>query len=491
MEKLNAAMAPAPKRPVKVIQFGEGNFLRAFADWMIDIANEKTDFNGSIVLVKPINIGTLFPAFKEQDYRYTVLLRGLVDGKPVEQSRVVTSVSDAVDCYQSYDAYAAYAKCETLRFVISNTTEAGIVLDESDRFDLCPPNTYPGKLTKFLFERAEAFGYAQDKGLIILPVELIDDNGIELRRCVKALAKLWKLGERFEQWLDTACTFTSTLVDRIVTGYPRGEDQAIWEKLGYEDRILVTAEPFGLWVIESDRDLSAELPLPACGLPVVYTDNQKPYKQRKVRILNGAHTSFVPMAFQCGHDIVLQAMNDETIRTFMQKTLYDEVIPTLTLPKEDLTAFAEAVTGRFANPFIKHRLLDICLNCVSKWRARCLPSLLGYLEQTGRLPEHLTFSIAAMMSLYRGGQLGEDGKLHCLRDGKPYELQDDAAVLRFFAETSGQTPAEQVKAFLSDTGFFGQDLTQVPGLAQSVTASLEAILSQGMAAVVQAKFPVA
>ena len=487
MEKLSAALAPAPTRPVKVLQFGEGNFLRAFCDWMIDIANEKTDFNGSIVLVKPINIGTLFPAFKEQDYRYTVLLRGLVDGEPVEQSRVVTSVSDAVDCYADYDRYAAYAKCETLRFIISNTTEAGIVLDESDRFDLCPPNTYPGKLTKFLFERAEAFDYAEDKGLVILPVELIDDNGIQLRRCVKALAKAWNLGERFEKWLDTACTFTSTLVDRIVTGYPRGEAEAIWEKLGYEDNILVTAEPFGLWVIESDKELSGELPLPACDLPVVYTDNQKPYKQRKVRILNGAHTSFVPMAFQCGHDIVLQAMNDPTIRTFMQRTLYDEVIPTLSLPKEDLTAFAEAVTSRFANPFIKHRLLDICLNCVSNWRARCLPSLLGYVEQKGALPPHLTFSIAAMMSLYRGGILA-DGKLQCKRGEETYTLQDDAAVLAFFAETGDMAPADQVKAFLSNEAFFGQDLTQVPRLADAVTDMYADILDKGMKAVVEERF---
>ena len=489
MDRLNATLAPAPARPVKVLQFGEGNFLRAFADWMIDIANEKTDFNGSIVLVKPINLGTLFPAFREQDYRYTVMLRGLVDGEPVEQARVVTSVSDAVDCYREYDRYAAYARCETLRFIISNTTEAGIVLDESDRLDLCPPNTYPGKLTKFLFERAEAFDYAPDKGLVILPVELIDDNGIELRRCVKALAKLWNLGERFENWLDTACVFTSTLVDRIVTGYPRGEDQAIWEKLGYEDRILVTAEPFGLWVIESAADLSRELPLPACGLPVIYTDNQKPYKQRKVRILNGAHTSFVPMAFQYGCDIVLQAMDEPVIRNFMQKTLYDEVIPTLSLPKDDLTAFAEAVTGRFANPFIKHQLLSICLNCVSKWRARCMPSLLGYVEKTGKLPEHLTFSLAAMMSLYRGGQLGEDGKLHCVRDGAPYELQDDPAVLTFFARTSGMTPEAQAQAFLSNEAFFGQDLTAIPGLKDSVAASLADILNRGMKAVVQERFP--
>ena len=487
MDRLNASMAAAPSRPVRVLQYGEGNFLRAFVDYMIDIANEKTDFNGSVALVKPIEMGTLFPAFKEQDYRYTVMLRGLVDGEPVEQTRVVTSVSDAVDCYADYAKYADYARLDTLRFIVSNTTEAGIVLKEDDDFNACPPASYPGKLCKLLYERAEHFGYAEDKGLIILPVELIDDNGIELRRCVKALAKIWNLGERFESWLDSACVFTSTLVDRIVTGYPRGEDKAIWEKLGYEDNILVTAEPFGLWVIESDKDISKELPLPECGLPVIYTDNQKPYKQRKVRILNGAHTSFVPAAFQCGYDYVLDAMNDPMIASFMQHTLYDEVIPTLSLPKDDLMSFAEAVTGRFRNPFIKHALLSICLNSVSKWRARCMPSLLGYVEKTGELPARLTFSLASLMSLYRGGKQ-EGGKLICQRDGQPYELQDDAAVLAFFAETSDQAPAEQVRAFLSNETFFGPDLCKVPGLIESVTASLSDILDRGMRAVMTEKF---
>lgn len=487
MERLTSAKASAPIRPVKVLQFGEGNFLRAFVDYFIDIANEKTDFNGSVALVKPIAMGQLFPAFKEQDYRYTVLLRGLVDGQPVEQSRVVTSVSDAVDAYADYEAYAAYAKCETLRFIVSNTTEAGIVLDESDRFELCPPATYPGKLTKLLFERAEHFGYAQDKGLIILPVELIDDNGIMLKKCVKALSKVWNLGERFDRWLDEACVFTSTLVDRIVTGYPRGEDEAIWQKLGYEDRILVTAEPFGLWVIESEKDISAELPLPSCGLPVIFTDNQKPYKQRKVRILNGAHTSFVPMAFQCGYDYVLDAMNDATIQNFMQKTLYEEVIPTLTLPKDDLTAFAQAVTGRFMNPYIKHALLSICLNSVSKWRARCMPSLLIYAEKEGKLPPHLTFSLAALMGLYHGGKL-VDGKLECTRNGETYTLQDDAAVLTFFAEKSTLPVHDMVKAFLGNEAFFGNELIQVPGLVDSVADALADILQHGMNAVMTQRF---
>lgn len=489
MEHLNAAMAPAQDRPVKVLQFGEGNFLRAFVDYFLDIANEKAGFNGSIVLVKPIELGTLFPAFKEQDYRYTVMLRGLVDGEAVEQTRVITSVSDAVDAYADYDRYAAYAKCDTLRFVVSNTTEAGIVLDESDRLELCPPKTYPGKLCKFLFERAQHFDYAADKGLVILPVELIDDNGIQLRRCVKELAKIWKLGERFEKWLDEACVFTSTLVDRIVTGYPRGEAEAIWQKIGYEDNIIVTAEPFGLWVIESEKDISKELPLPSIGLPVVFTDNQKPYKQRKVRILNGAHTSFVPAAFQCGYDIVLDAMNDPMILNFMQKTLYDEVIPTLTLDKADLMAFAEAVTGRFKNPFIKHALLAICLNSVSKWRARCMPSLLIYVEKMGKLPEHLTFSLASLMALYHGGEL-KDGKLECLRDGQPYQLQDDPAVLEFFATTANLPVREQVEKFLGNESFFGPDLIRVPGIVDSVAESFEDILNRGMRTVMAEKFPV-
>ena len=488
MERLNEQVQSKKTRPVKVLQFGEGNFLRAFVDYMIDIANEKTDFDAGIALVKPIPFGTL-DVFRQQDCLYTVMLRGLVDGQPVEQSRLITSVQDTVDAYGEYERYAAYAKLDTLRFIVSNTTEAGIVLDETDALELCPPKTYPGKLTKFLYERALAFDYAPDKGLVILPVELIDDNGIELKRCVKALSKLWKLGERFDAWLESACVFTSTLVDRIVTGYPKDEQdrEAIWQKLGYEDRLLDTGEPFALWVIESPRDVSDQLPLPACGLPVIFTENQKPYKQRKVRILNGAHTSFVPAAFQCGYDIVLDAMRDPMIKTFMQRTLYDEVIPTLTLPKDDLMAFAEAVTGRFENPFIKHALLSICLNSVSKWRARCMPSLLGYVEKTGKLPPRLTFSLASLMALYHGGKLA-DGKLECTRNGQPYTLQDDAAVLEFFVNHNAASPMETTRDFLSNVAFFGQDLTLVPGLAQSVAESYEAILARGMRAVMTEAF---
>ena len=486
MDRLNASLAPAPVRPVKVLQFGEGNFLRAFVDYFIDIANEKTDFNGSVVLVKPIAFGSL-DRFHQQDCRYTVILRGLENGKKVEKTRLITSVSDAVDAVGEYEKYAAYAFEPTLRFIVSNTTEAGIVLDREDQFDACPPRSYPGKLTKFLFERAKHFDFAEDKGLVMLPVELIDDNGIMLKKCVVELAKIWNLGDRFLSWLETACVFTSTLVDRIVTGYPRDDAEQLWKTLGYEDQLLDTAEPFGLWVIESPKDLSGELPLPACGLPVIFTDNQKPYKQRKVRILNGAHTSFVPAAFQMGYDIVLDAMNDPLIASFMHNTLHEEVIPTLTLPKEDLLSFADAVTQRFRNPFIKHALLSICLNSVSKWRARCMPSLLIYQQQTGKLPDRLTFSLAALISLYRGGTL-KDGKLECLRDGQPYTLQDDAAVLSFFDENRETPAADLARAFIEREDFFGPELKAVPGIVEAVSCWLQEIEQSGVRAVMQKHF---
>ena len=486
MDRLNASLAPAPVRPIRVVQFGEGNFLRAFVDYFIDIANEKTDFNGSVVLVKPIAFGSL-DRFHEQDCRYTVVLRGLEDGQPVEKTRLITSVSDAVDAGAEYEKYAALAKEPTLRFVVSNTTEAGIVLDPEDKFESCPPRSYPGKLTKFLFERAEAFDYAPDKGLIMLPVELIDDNGIMLKKCVTELARIWNLGDRFLAWLEEACIFTSTLVDRIVTGYPREDAEQLWQKLGYEDQLLDTAEPFGLWVIESPKDLSDELPLPACGLPVLFTDNQKPYKQRKVRILNGAHTSFVPAAFQMGYDIVLDAMNDPLIAGFMDATLHEEVIPTLTLPKEDLLSFADAVTQRFRNPFIRHALLSICLNSVSKWRARCMPSLVIYQQENGKLPGRLTFSLAALISLYRGGVL-KDGKLECLRNGEPYTLQDDAAVLAFFDANRDTSAEDLTRAFIAREDFFGPDLKNVPGLESAVAAYLKEIETSGVRAVMEKYF---
>ncbi len=468
--------------PIRVLQFGEGNFLRAFADWMIDILNEKMNLNAGIVLVKPIPMGSL-ERFNKQNNLYTVSLRGNVEGRAVVENRVVTSVTETVDCYAEYEKYAAYAKCGTLRFVISNTTEAGIVYDGEDKFSFNPPHSYPGKLTKLLYERAEHFGYSADKGLIILPVELIDDNGIQLKKCVVRLAKDWGLGEKFLAWLDDACVFTSTLVDRIVTGYPRENAEEIWRELGYKDELLVTAEPFGLWVIESPKDISKELPFPEAGLPVIYTDNQKPYKQRKVRILNGAHTSFVLAAYLAGHNIVRDAMQDAQFLSFMRDTLYKEVIPTLNLPKDDLVRFAEAVEYRFNNPFVDHQLLSIALNSVSKWKARCQPSFEAYYEKTGKLPKHLAFSLAALIAFYNGERI-ENGALIGARNGEEYRILDDAKTLEFF-----MAHPMDAQAVLSNTDFWGCDLTKYEGLCDYVSAALADIRENGMKAAIAARFP--
>ncbi len=478
MELLNKTKTGKVERPIKVLQFGEGNFLRAFVDYMIDIANEKGEFNGDIVLVKPITFGTL-ERFHEQDCQYTVQLRGIVDDKPQRINRIVTSVADAVDAYEEYEKYAGYARLDTLRFIVSNTTEAGIVYDDTDLLEMTPPKTYPGKLTKFLYERYQHFSGALDKGLIILPVELIDDNGIHLKECVLKLAELWKLEEGFISWIHEACVFTSTLVDRIVTGYPRDEAEELCKEFGYQDNLIVTGEPFALWVIESAKDISGELRLPQVGLPVIFTDNQKPYKQRKVRILNGAHTSFVLASYLCGNDIVLQSMQDELILNFIKATIFEEVIPTLTLPKQELEEFAQAVLTRFNNPYVKHAHLSISLNSVSKWRARCMPSFLEYIEKTGKLPVHLTFSLAALMAFYTGAEI-RDKALIGHRGEEEYNILDDEAVLSFFASNSDKQTDEYVHNTLANTDFWGQDLSRIAGVEDAVTAYLTDIRSLGM-----------
>ncbi len=347
MQRLNKSITHAVDRPVKVMQFGEGNFLRAFVDYIFDVTNEKTDFNGGVVIVKPIEFGTL-ERFHDQECQYTLQLRGFENGQPKEITRQITSVVDAVAAIEDYDKFMEYGTSETLRFIVSNTTEAGIVYDETDDFNACPPKTYPGKLTKLLYERYKKFDGAADKGLIILPCELIADNGIELKKCIMKFIELWKLEEGFKNWVNDNCSFCPTLVDRIVPGYPRDEADKLCEEWGYEDQLIDRAETFGLWVVESDSNLpleqlEKELPFKEAGLNVVFTKDHHPYKERKVRILNGSHTSFVLASYLAGNDIVEQSMKDATIRKYMEETLFDEVIPTLSLSKEDCDAFAKSL----------------------------------------------------------------------------------------------------------------------------------------------------
>lgn len=470
-----------PQRPVRVVQFGEGNFLRAFVDYMIDIANETSDFNGSIALVRPIAYGTL-DRFERQNCLYTVVLRGMENGQIINTPRVITSVDRAVDGAETWEHLSALAQCETVRFVVSNTTEAGIVLDEGDTMDGVPA-TYPGKLTKFLYERFTAFSGAPERGVIILPVELIENNGGKLRACVLRLAEIWGLPAAFTAWLNAHCVFCSTLVDRIVTGYPAAEADKICAELGYKDELLDVGEPFGLWVIESDREIREELPLDRLGLPVVFTKDQRPFRERKVRILNGAHTASVLAAWLAGKTIVREMMQDDVCGTFVRRTVREEIAPFVPLDAAEVESFAAAVFERFENPFIDHALLSISLNSVSKWRARVLPSLRDFVAARKTLPQGLTFSFAALLAFYTSDDLREDGLHACRADRTDYTVRDDRSVLEFFAAHSGLPTKQYVQAAAARTDFWGEDLTQIPGFVESVTQSLCALRDDPAAAI--------
>lgn len=468
--------------PERVLQFGEGNFLRAFVDYFIDMLNEKTGFNSKVVLVQPIaNKGgfNLADIINGQEGLYTLYLRGFENGQKVNDKRIISCVSRCLNIYSDYEAVMACADNPDLRYITCNTTEAGIAYDPQCRFDEQPPASYPAKLTQLMYRRFQKFGSEPGKGFIILACELIDDNGQELKKCVLKYAGQWRLGEAFVNWLETENIFCSTLVDRIVTGYPRAEAAAINEENGYEDNILDTGEVFGFWVIEGPQSLKDELPFDKAGLPVLITDNHKPYKQRKVRILNGAHTSMVLGAYLAGQDIVRNCMQDEVIVKFMNKTIYDEIIPTLSLPKEDCLDFAAAVAERFNNPFIDHSLLAISLNSTSKWKARVMPSLKGYADKFGKLPKCITASFAFYIAFYRGTELTDAGLNAKRPNGDAYTISDDRDVLEFYYSHKDDSAREIVHAVCSNTGFWGEDLTLLPGFEEEVAEFLEEIEKKG------------
>lgn len=475
MKQLNRNDFPGAQYPDRIVQFGEGNFLRAFVDWQIDLLNEHTDLNAGITIVRPID--TDFPpSLDTQDGLYTTIIRGLNDeGQAVSESRLIRSVNREINIYKQYDDYLKLAHNPALRFIFSNTTEAGIAYHAGDKFDDAPAVSYPAKLTRLLFERFSHFNGAADKGLIIIPCELIDYNGEALRELVLRYAREWALPEAFSRWLNDANTFCSTLVDRIVTGYPRDEAAALEESLGYRDSFLDTAEHFYLFVIQGPKSLAQELRLDKLALNVLIVDDIKPYKARKVAILNGAHTALVPVAFLAGLDTVGEAMNDTQICAFVEQAISDEIIPVLDLPHDELVSFAQAVTGRFRNPYIRHQLLSIALNGMTKYRTRILPQLLAYQAQNGKLPKRLTFALAALIAFYRG-----------MRNGESYPLQDDAHWLERYESLWSRYSDKQitlrslVDTVLSDSAHWEQDLTKVPELVDTVTRDLDTILTKGM-----------
>lgn len=379
----------------RIIQFGEGGFLRGFADWMLQIANEQTDFEGKVVVVQPIEKG-LCDMLTAQGCVYTHLCRG-AEGVDVKKIDVI---SRCVKPYDDFDAYMALAQNPDLRFVISNTTEAGIAFVETDKITDRPASSFPGKLTQLLKARYDA-GLS---GFVFLPCELIDKNGENLKKCVLQYADLWGLGDGFKEWIEKDNIFCNTLVDRINTGYPKEEKIEV----GFDDKMINTSEYFHLWVIEGYNGLFEEIPFDKCGLNVILTDNLEMYRTRKVRILNGAHTSFVPYALLSGFDTVKSCIDDEKMLAYIKKCVYEEIIPTLDLPREELVEYADNVITRFSNPYIRHMLISIALNSVSKFKVRVLPSILEYVKRYNKMPETLIFSFAKLIDFYMTDMTNDD-----------------------------------------------------------------------------------
>jgi tagaturonate reductase len=464
--------------PIKVLQFGEGNFMRAFVDYWFDVANEKAGWNGKIMMIQPIAQG-LTELFNKQEGLYTLYLRGSVNGEAVDAKRVITSVAGCLNPYSDYDEMLKEAESEDLEYITSNTTEAGIVFDPECKFEDTPPSSFPAKLTQLLYARYKA----GRKGVVILSCELIDNNGKELQKCVDQYIELWGLEDGFRKWVDEDNLFCSTLVDRIVPGRIRDPEELkkVTEANGYEDQLIDVGEVFGVWYIEGPKELEDKLPFKAAGVNVHVVPEVAPYKKRKVRILNGAHTGFVLGAYLAGQNIVRDCMHNDTIRGFMNKMLYDEVIPILPLDEDDCKNFAAAVTDRFNNPFVDHQLMSISLNSTSKWKARNMPSFLEYIEKFGKLPEALTMSLAAYIAFYSSDiqERAEDGLLCKRPAGDVYKVQDDGWVLDFYYEHKDSDAASLVHDVLANTKMWDQDLTKIDGLEELVLKDLVLIRTEG------------
>ena len=437
----------------KFLQFGEGNFLRGFVDWMIDRLNKEADFDGGVVVVQPLAQG-LIPMINEQDGLYTLYLRGLQDGQKVEETRVVDCITRGINPFENTDEFFECASNPELRYIISNTTEAGIEYKPNQNPDDFAGLTFPGRLTLFMKRRFDN----KLPGFLLLPCELIDKNGDELKACVLKYAKDFGYGDDFIKWVEEENYFTNTLVDRIVTGYPRDTASEMEKEYGYLDNIIDTAEIFHLWVIQGDKKYAEELPFDKIGLNVLWTDDVTPYKKRKVRILNGAHTMMVLAAHLAGLETVKEAMDDELVFNFMKTGVFDEIIPTLDLPKDELIQFANDVIERFQNPFIKHYLLSIALNSVSKYQVRVLPSVLEYIKENNKEPKCLVFSLAALIAFYRTDA-----------------ANDNPDVIEFMKTAS-------VDDILSKEEYWGTDLSM---LKDSINGYLKSIEEKGIRAAME------
>ena len=470
MKSLSRNTVTANTYTERILQFGEGNFLRAFANWMIHEMNKKANFDAGVVVIQPIEQG-LIQLLNDQDGLYTLYLNGIKNGESISEHQIIDCIQRGINPYKNHADYMATAENSDLRFVISNTTEAGISYNADDKLEDTPQKSFPGKLTALLYKRFQVFNGASDKGLIIIPCELIDRNGDNLKRIILQYASDWNLGAAFVKWINNDTIFCNTLVDRIVPGYPRDKMDVITEELGYKDNLVVEGEQFHLWVIEGPQSIKSEFPSEACGLNVVFTDNMEPYRTRKVRILNGAHTSLVPVGYLYGIDRVRESLEDDVVGKFLKDTLFNNICPTLDLPEEELSQFSNDVLDRFRNPYLEHELMSISLNSISKYKTRVLPSVLEYIKRKDELPTNLLFSLASLIAFYKGD-----------RNGTPIALKDDQNILDFFTNIWNETNdyVQVAQEVLSNTDFWGTDLTELDGLQEGVTTHLESILNNGM-----------
>jgi tagaturonate reductase len=471
MKKLNRINTGLEKlQPIKVVQFGEGNFLRAFVDYAFDKLNKEVDFNAGIAVVQPLKDG-MVNMINAQDGLYTLFMNGIKKGEKIQDIVLINNIVKTINPYTEFVNYLALAKEEELQFIVSNTTEAGIEFIESDTPDMQPPVSFPAKLTVLLYERFKHFNGDASKGVTIIPCELIDYNSETLKKYILQYVDLWKLEDAFKTWVSDACTYHSTLVDRIVPGYPRAEIEEYNNKLDYEDNLIVAAEPFFLWAIEGGDDLKAKLPFHKTDLNVKIVDDIRPFKMIKVRILNGAHTAMVPFSLLHGNKLVMETVNGDFTGKFVNSVI-SEISETLDMDKNEITAYSEEVMDRFKNPFIKHALADIALNSVSKFKVRVLPSLLGYYKANKKLPVNLTFSLASLIRFYKGTW-----------NGQSLPVKDGEDIVLFFDGLWKSDDYEKIaRLTLQNKGFWDEDLTEIPGLTKAITIALEEIDSNGIEA---------
>lgn len=470
MEKLNRINAGLEKlQPIKVVQFGEGNFLRAFIDYAFQELNDKVDFNAGIAIVQPISNG-MVNMLNDQDGLYTLFMKGLSKGQEIQEKKLISNLVRGINPYTNFNDYLALAKEEELQFIISNTTESGIAYVASDTKEMLPPSSYPAKLTVLLHERFIHYNADTSKGLAIIPCELINNNADTLKEYILKYSDDWNLGAAFKTWIEESNTFHNTLVDRIVPGYPRTEIDNYNKKLDYTDNLIVTAETFFLWVIEGGDDLKVKLPFHKTSLDVKIVADMQPYRTRKVRILNGAHTAMVPFSLLFGNETVKETIDNPFTGSFINKAIFEEINETIAMDKKELDFFADDVLDRFRNPFIKHNLSSIALNSISKFKVRVLPSILGYIFKFDKVPTNLTFAFACLIRFYQGTW-----------NGNSLPVDDSAAITGAFqAIWSSNNTSKVVQQTLSNTEFWGEDLTQIHGLLEALVVALNEIETNGI-----------